>query len=803
MAEEPKTPASPAEVSALAELALCENLAQTSGWAARWSAQVAQADGAVLWAPDTVHPIFLGIAAEGEGTRPFLKRSISRDAGVAGALIRDKQPMTIERRDFSPEDPWFKGMPPAIQACLAVPLEAEGLVVGLLALLFKQTPRTEQKLARLESFLQQAAPALARALRSERKTVGMLHAIERLTNLYDLSKAFSATIDLDELNEIIGRKAVDFAVAEVASLWLLEAETADVVLAATAVNENYEVENAPDAVGTSIVGELLIEQTVIRRNDIPPDDPLARENPDFPIRSVIAFPLVEDEKPVGALILVNKRGRIPEFAAEDEDLLQDLSRQAVRALRNARQYEAEKKVEELDALLTVSREITATLDLDKVMTIIVNAAAPLITYDRSAIAILQRGKVHVGAVSGKTKFDRKDPRIQRLEEMLQWVYYSGSDVAVTQEENGTIVADRPETEEKFRAYFKDSGFRSFYGVLLKDEEGKLGVLSFERKVPLVLDQGSRGILNILVNQATVAVRNAQLYQQVPLAGFWKPLLERRQKLLEMPKARRMAWTVGSAVALLVLLLVPWRIRLAGPARILPGRRAAVTAGVEGVVSAVIHREGDVVRAGDVIATLSDEKYASSLEEARAGLAIAESELAKHREAGDPSAMFAAQSKRDELAAKIALESDHFARTKIRAPADGIIVTPRIEERVGQFFEKGSELCVVADARSVTAEVAVDEDDAALLRTGEPVALKLNTYPTRTFRGTVARVGSFVREEGKERFVIAEVRVENSEGLLKTGMLGAAKISDGRHSILRAMFRKPARWAWNKLWPILP
>ena len=47
--------------------------------------------------------------------------------------------------------------------------------------------------------------------------------------------------------------------------------------------------------------------------------------------------------------------------------LQDLSRQAVRAVRNARQYEAEKKVEELDALLTVSREITATLDLDKVM----------------------------------------------------------------------------------------------------------------------------------------------------------------------------------------------------------------------------------------------------------------------------------------------------------------------------------------------------------------------------------------------------------------------------------------------------
>src|SRR5205809_140809 len=178
MAYEPEGTGSRTEISALAELALCENLSQVSGWAAKWSAQVVEADAATLWAPDTVQPIFLCIAAEGEGTRPFLKRAASRETGVVHDLIRDKRPITIERRDFSESDPWFKGMPASIQACLAVPLEAEGILVGMLGLLFKQTPRTDQKVARLKSFLQHAAPALARALRSERKTVGMLHAIE-------------------------------------------------------------------------------------------------------------------------------------------------------------------------------------------------------------------------------------------------------------------------------------------------------------------------------------------------------------------------------------------------------------------------------------------------------------------------------------------------------------------------------------------------------------------------------------------------------------------------------------------------
>src|SRR5262245_14376720 len=552
MPQEPEGVASRTEVSALAELALCENLAQTSGWAAKWTAQVAEADGATLWAPDTVHPVFLCIAAEGEGTRPFLKRSASRDTGVVHDLIRDKRPITYLRRDFSAADPWFKGIPASIEACLAVPLEAEGIQVGMLGLLFKQAFRADQKLTRLKAFLQHAAPALGRALRSDRKTVGMLHAIERLTNLYDLSKAFSATIDLAELNQIIIRKAVDFSVAEVGSFWLLDTESSDVVLAGTAVNENYDVENPPDAVGSSIIGDVIANQKVILVNKVPKDVPLAAENDGHEVRSLLAIPLTEDKKPVGGLILVNKRGRQPMFSAEDEELLMDLSRQAVRALRNARQYEAEKKVEDLDALLAVSREITATLDLDKVMQKIVNATHAIIAYDQCAIAILDRGKIKLGAISGMLTIDRKNAKVQAIEELLEWVFFSGSDVAVSQDPEGRIETDRPETEEKFRAFFAQSGFRSFHGLLLNDDEGKLGVLAFFRKKPLTFAEDQRDLLAILVNQATVAVRNAQLYRQVPMPGFLKPLAERRRRFLEIPSRRRLIWTMTAAAVLIML-----------------------------------------------------------------------------------------------------------------------------------------------------------------------------------------------------------------------------------------------------------
>src|SRR5262249_2495825 len=80
--------------------------------------------------------------------------------------------------------------------------------------------------------------------------------------------AFGSTIDLNELNAVIVRKAADFGAAEMASFWLLD-ENADLVLAATAVNENYEVANPPDAVGGSIVGDLIGDNRTERRNGIP------------------------------------------------------------------------------------------------------------------------------------------------------------------------------------------------------------------------------------------------------------------------------------------------------------------------------------------------------------------------------------------------------------------------------------------------------------------------------------------------------------------------------------------------------
>ena len=418
---------------------------------------------------------------------------------------------------------------------------------------------------------------------------------------------------------------------------MLEGED-DVILAATAVNENYDVESPPDAVGGALVGDVLADQESIRRNRIPEDDPVATENPAYPVRSVLAVPLVEDEISIGRARLANKRGRHPEFTGEDEELLHDLARQAVRALRTARQHEAEKKVEELDALLAVSREITSTLDLDKVMQTIVNATAALIAYDRCGIAIQEKGRLRLGAISGATEVDRKDPDARRMEELLQWVYLSGTDTAVTQTEDGEITADRPETEEKFRALFQETGLRSFFGVLLKDEEGKLGVLGFESTRAARLRRGDAGPALDPRQPGDGRRPQRPALPQVPAGRLLEAARSRGSASLgAIPKRRRRPGPSAIAVAVLALCHPPVAAadRRRRPASC-PGRRASVTvARRRGRRRRSCAGRATASRAGEVIATLKDESYAADARRRPVGAGDrGERGRARTREAGD-------------------------------------------------------------------------------------------------------------------------------------------------------------------------
>jgi len=99
----------------------------------------------------------------------------------------------------------------------------------------------------------------------------------------------------------------------------------------------------------------------------------------------------------------------------------------------------------------------------------------------------------------------------------------------------------------------------------------------------------------------------------------KPTAEPKRD--KSPRKRKpwVRWGALAAVALVILLFGRMQLRIAGSVSVLPEQNADVRAQVEGIVEDIVVDEGDDVRAGDVIARLSNHALVAELRKTEASI----------------------------------------------------------------------------------------------------------------------------------------------------------------------------------------
>jgi len=765
------------------------------------------ADWAGVWIHDRPRRGFALAFAAPEGVIATLPKKAGRKGDLLSEAIVRGEPV-VKRGDEIREGT-LQHLAPAggltVREVFIVPFALDSARLAILELVLG-APTAEAEHAGQARFLVEcgsiAATAAAPVVKADAGRERQLAAISRLTQLYDVSRAFHATLDRDAILPVIADRVTLIFDAAMTRVWLLAEGKEGLERAFPTTEEGpSQIEPGGGLLWTVHDGG----ETLLFAEAGPGDEAMAAAIEEFygagAVGSVICAPLLVDESRLGVLEVVRAPDR-PPFTSDDKDFLEDVAGQAATALRNSNLFQAENKAKELDALLDVSREITATLDLDRVLGTVVNRADAIVPCERCAILLGEGAAPEIRAVSGHLEVDRKDPHIRALEEILTWTHMSGSGIYIS-ELDGEIDTDREETREKFRRYFEASGMKAFVALPLKDEEGHLGTLSVESSQPYFVSEDKLEVLNILANQATVAIRNASLYRRIPLLGVVEPLAAWRSRLR---KIRRWTWlrNAGYAAALLAaLVLVPWNMKTGGKVVVLPAHNFSVTAEVEGVVDAVHHREGDRVRKGEVLATLVQRDYRVRFEDARARYEIADREVARGEAGMDASSARQAALRRDQLREELELLRQEMARTRIAAPVDGVILTPRLEQKAGSFLRRGDVLCRIADMQDVSVEIHVPETEIAEIAPGQRVRLKIDSFPTLTFHGKVDIVGQSVVEEEGGRFLIVRARLKNDGLPLKTGMLGRAKIEVGWRSLGYVLLRQPARFLWRTLWTWMP
>ena len=174
----------------------------------------------------------------------------------------------------------------------------------------------------------------------------------------------------------------------------------------------------------------------------------------------VAAPLMEHETLVGVVEAVNRLDGLP-FDEDDQFLLANICETASNALHNANLLQAERKVEILEALVKVSSEITSTLDLDRVLDAIVNGPSSVIPYERAAIALEQRGRCWLQAVTGMQKINPQDPDVARLQDLLEWASLSSQPIFVAQRGDTSRRRTRGDACEIRSLLCRQTGMRAF------------------------------------------------------------------------------------------------------------------------------------------------------------------------------------------------------------------------------------------------------------------------------------------------------------------------------------------------------
>ena len=236
----------------------------------------------------------------------------------------------------------------------------------------------------------------------------------------------------------------------------------------------------------------------------------------------------------------------------------------------------------------------------------------------------------------------------------------------------------------------------------------------------------------------------------------------------------------------------------------PEVKVEVKSAISGKVIEILHRDGDVVRRGTVLARVEpDLNQAQSLADTKNSVVSAEIRFKDAKKKFEdnnklltqgllaPSAHrdveteylearqnFEREREKYTLVEKsgipIGQSAANFQGSSIVAPMDGVVLTKDVE--IGESitsgvssFNAGTVLFTVADTSRMIVKAGVNEVDIGKIRVGLPVRVTLDAYPKVRFEGKIDRIAPAVRIEEKVRVFDVEIRLDAQGRELRSGM----------------------------------
>ncbi len=342
--------------------------------------------------------------------------------------------------------------------------------------------------------------------------------LQQLTTIYEIGQAISSTLDLDIVLDQVMDKAVELLNAEAGSLLLVDERAADPEKAPL-VFRVVRGPNAEQLLGQKIPPGEGIAGEVFRSGEsrLVPDvrsDPKWYTAPDiatgFQTRSILCVPLISRGRPIGVLEVINKKDDTP-FDGVDQELLSTFAVHAATALENARLYEStdealQRRLQELAVVEEIDHELGATLDMDRIIGLVLRRAVEACNASSGFVGILS---------SDRRSLDRlfwHGLRPDNAEDLVRekWSVDRGVIGRVVRTGEAALVPDVQQDPDYVDML---STTRSELAVPIMREGRVIGVLNLESTEPDAFTEDDLRFIEHLADHAGIAIENARLFQE--------------------------------------------------------------------------------------------------------------------------------------------------------------------------------------------------------------------------------------------------------------------------------------------------
>jgi two-component system sensor histidine kinase HydH len=336
-------------------------------------------DGASVFLIDRSGTMVTLAAAVGLNQETVGKMSFSLGRGIAGWVAEQKVPLALED-PYS--DPRFQYVPESgiekFKSLVAAPIMDDDRCLGVIFVLSLSVwSATSSDLTLLKT----TANQLSGVIKNARLFQSIQERLSELATIYEIGMALTSTLDLTQLLSLIARNSAQSLRAQGCAISLIgRPETAPDKTSSSFSLIGDAIREMDSRIGETIANRVALERRPLLIPDVT-KDPSLPEGGALSAGSAMSVPLIFHDRVIGVITLYNRQEEHP-FTEDDLQFLATIANGAAVAVENAAMYErmeklatdARSRAQELSILYDIGSAMSTTLNLDRLLRIILTAA---------------------------------------------------------------------------------------------------------------------------------------------------------------------------------------------------------------------------------------------------------------------------------------------------------------------------------------------------------------------------------------------------------------------------------------------